>query len=236
MLFLNGMQAYFMSYPIRDYYFSDFLFQFRVKRPISFPLTIGKGKNMPSIKGSETEKNLLVSFAGEGQARNRYTYWSGVAKKEGYEQIAYIFELTANQEKEHAERFFKFLEGGELSVTGLYPAGVIGTTLQNLQEAAGNEHYEGSTLYPGFAEIADQEGFHDIADVFRQVSIAEHAHEKRYLELADNIRTERVFKREKPVIWQCRNCGYVMTGTEPPKICPSCAHPQAYFELEMHNW
>lgn len=236
MIFYHQMQAYFMSYPIRDYYFSDWLFLFPGKYLISFSSDTGKEKQMISVKGSETEKNLLVSFAGEGQARNRYTYWSGVAKKEGYEQIAYIFELTANQEKEHAERFFKFLEGGELSVTGLYPAGVIGTTLQNLQEAVQNEHYEGSTLYPGFAEIADQEGFHEIADVFRQVSIAEHAHEKRYQDFADNIIAERVFKRETPVVWQCRNCGYIMTGTEPPKICPSCAHAQAYFELLMHNW
>ncbi len=191
---------------------------------------------MPSIKGTQTEKNLLASFAGEGQARNRYTYWASVAKKEGYHQISYIFELTANQEKEHAERFFKFLEGGEVEIQGTFPAGVIGTTLENLQEAAQNEHEEGDELYPRFAEIAQEEGFPEIAALWRSVSIAERAHEKRYLELANNIITGKVFKREENVVWQCRNCGYIMTGKEPPQKCPSCDHAQGYFELMMKNW
>ena len=191
---------------------------------------------MPSIKGTQTEKNLLASFAGEGQARNRYTYWASVAKKEGYHQISYIFELTANQEKEHAERFFKFLEGGEVEIQGTFPAGVIGTTLENLQEAGQNEHEEGDELYPRFAEIAQEEGFPEIAALWRSVSIAERAHEKRYLELANNIITGKVFKREENVVWQCRNCGYIMTGKEPPQKCPSCDHPQGYFELLMKNW
>lgn len=191
---------------------------------------------MPSIKGTQTEKNLLASFAGEGQARNRYTYWASVAKKEGYHQISYIFELTANQEKEHAERFFKFLEGGEVEIQNTFPAGVIGTTLENLQEAAQNEHEEGDELYPRFAEIAQEEGFPEIAALWRSVSIAERAHEKRYLELANNIITGKVFKREENVVWQCRNCGYIMTGKEPPQKCPSCDHAQGYFELMMKNW
>ena len=191
---------------------------------------------MPSIKGTQTEKNLLASFAGEGQARNRYTYWASVAKKEGYHQISYIFELTANQEKEHAERFFKFLEGGEVEIQGTFPAGVIGTALENLQEAAQNEHEEGDELYPRFAEIAQEEGFPEIAALWRSVSIAERAHEKRYLELANNIITGKVFKREENVVWQCRNCGYIMTGKEPPQKCPSCDHAQGYFELMMKNW
>ncbi len=191
---------------------------------------------MPSIRGTQTEKNLLASFAGEGQARNRYTYWASVAKKEGYHQISYIFELTANQEKEHAERFFKFLEGGEVEIQGTFPAGVIGTTLENLQEAAQNEHEEGDELYPRFAEIAQEEGFPEIAALWRSVSIAERAHEKRYLELANNIITGKVFKREENVVWQCRNCGYIMTGKEPPQKCPSCDHAQGYFELMMKNW
>lgn len=191
---------------------------------------------MKSIKGTETEKNLLIAFAGEGQARNRYTYWASVAKKEGYQQISFIFETTANQEKEHAERFFKYLEGGNLTVAGDYPAGVIGSTSQNLQEAIQGEHYEAETLYPAMADTAQKEGFPEIAATFRAVSIAEHAHEQRYQDFAANIVAERVFKRDKPMIWQCRNCGYVMTGTEPPNECPSCAHPQGYFELQMHNW
>ncbi len=191
---------------------------------------------MTSVNGSETQKNLLVAFAGESQARNRYTYWASVAKKEGYEQIASIFELTANQEKEHAERFFKFLDGGELTVTGLYPSGKIGTTLENLQEAAENERYESTTLYPGFADVAQNEGFYEIATVFRQVCVAEIAHEKRFRAFAENVLTGRVFKREEPFVWQCRNCGYTSKSMQAPALCPSCAHPQSYFELEMHNW
>ncbi len=189
-----------------------------------------------SIKGTQTEKNLLASFAGEGQARNRYTYWASKAKKEGYVQISNIFTLTANQEKEHAERFFKFLEGGAVEITGTYPAGVIGTTLENLQEAVQNEHEEGDILYPAFAETAEAEGFPEIAAVWRNVCIAERAHEKRYRELAENIIKNQVFKRKEPVVWQCANCGYIMTGEEPPEKCPSCNHEKAYFELMMHNW
>ena len=189
-----------------------------------------------SVKGSQTEKNLLVAFAGEGQARNRYTYWASQAKKEGLEQIAGIFALTANQEKEHAERFFKFLEGGDLTVSGTYPAGVISTTLENLREAAKGEAYEGDILYPGFADIAEQEGFQEIADVFRFISVAEHAHRERYEDFALNLEQGLVFRRPEEVVWQCRNCGYTMVGTEPQKLCPSCAHTQSYFELKMHNW
>lgn len=189
-----------------------------------------------SVKGSQTEKNLLVAFAGEGQARNRYTYWASQAKKEGLEQIAGIFALTANQEKEHAERFFKFLEGGDLTVSGTYPAGVISTTLENLREAAKGEDYEGNILYPSFADVAEQEGFKEIADVFRFISVAEHAHQERYEDFALNLEQGLVFKRPKEVVWQCRNCGYTVVGTEPPKLCPSCAHAQSYFELKMHNW
>ncbi len=189
-----------------------------------------------SVKGTETEKNLLKAFAGEGQVRNRYTLWASKAKKEGYVQISNIFTLTANQEKEHAERFFKFLEGGELEISASFPAGVIASTLENLQEATQNEHEEGDILYPAFAETADEEGFPEIARVFRSISIAERAHEKRYMELADNLIKGRVFKRTPAVVWQCSNCGYVMTGEEPPEKCPSCDHPQAYFEKIMQNW
>ncbi|MBE6450005.1 MAG: rubrerythrin family protein [Alphaproteobacteria bacterium] len=189
-----------------------------------------------SIKGTETEKNLLISFAGEGQARNRYTFWASKAKKEGYVQISNIFTLTANQEKEHAERFFKFLEGGELKIEATYPAGIIASTLENLQQAAQNEREEGDLMYPAFADIADKEGFHEIATVWRNVSIAERAHEKRYMELADNLRKGSVFHRPTDVIWQCSNCGYTMQGENPPERCPSCDHEKAYFELMMHNW
>ncbi len=191
---------------------------------------------MVSIKGSKTEKNLLIAFTRKGHTRNLYTYWGNTAKTEGYEQISFIFELTANQEKEHANRFFNFMEGGELTITGLFPTKLIGTTLQNLQEAIKAEHYERTILYPDFADTANQEGFHEIADVFRFISIAEQAHEKRYRELAHNIRTERIFKRGTPVVWQCRNCCYSIKGIEPPQICPSCVHPQGFFEIEMHNW
>lgn len=191
---------------------------------------------MKSIKGTQTEKNLLASFAGEGQARNRYTFWASKAKKEGYEQIAYIFSMTADQEKEHAERFFKFLEGGDVQITATFPAGVIKTTLDNLKEAAKGEHEEGYDLYPGFAKVADAEGFSEIADVWRNISVAEHAHEQRYLDMVDNIEKGRVFKRSEDVVWQCRNCGYIMRGKTPPDKCPSCDHAQAYFELQLHNW
>ena len=188
------------------------------------------------LKGSQTEKNLLASFAGESQARNRYTYFASQARKEGYQQIAAIFEETANQEKEHAKREFKFLKGGEVEIAAAFPAGVIGNTLENLKEAAAGEHYETTEMYPSFAETAEKEGFTEIADVFRNIAVAEKHHEERYLALAKNITEGQVFKREKPVRWVCRNCGYVYEDTEAPEICPACAHPQAYCELEAVNY
>lgn len=189
-----------------------------------------------SIKNTQTEKNLLISFAGEGQARNRYTFWASQAKKEGYIQISNIFTLTANQEKEHAERFFKFLEGGDVEIKAVYSAGVIRSTLENLREAVQNEHEEGEILYPSFALIAEKEGFPEIAAVWRAISVSEKGHKKRYMELADNIFKEIVFKRKTGAIWQCSNCGYIMTGEEPPEKCPSCDHDRGYFEIMMHNW
>lgn len=191
---------------------------------------------MKSIKGTRTEQNLLKSFAGESQARNRYTYFASVAKKEGYEQIAAIFEETANQEKEHAKRMFKFLEGGFVEITATYPAGVIGTTAENLKEAAGGEHEEWSDLYPFFAQIADEEGFPQIAAMYRMISVAEKGHEERYLALLHNVETNEVFDKIDEVTWQCRNCGYIHTGKTPPEICPACLHPQAYFEVKKENY
>ena len=189
-----------------------------------------------NLKGTQTEKNLLAAFAGESQARNRYTYFASQARKEGYEQIAAIFAETAEQEKEHAKREFKFLEGGEAEIAAAFPAGVIGTTLENLKAAAAGEHYENTEMYPGFAEIADKEGFAEIAEVFRNIAVAEKHHEERYLALAKNISDGLVFKREKPVRWVCRNCGYVHEGPEAPELCPACAHPQSYYELEATNY
>lgn len=191
---------------------------------------------MAALKGSRTEKNLLASFAGESQARNRYTYFASQARKDGYMQIADIFEETANQEKEHAKRFFKFLEGGEVEITASFPAGVVGTTLDNLKAAAAGEHYEQSEMYPGFAKIAREEGFEVIAKVWDAVSVAERQHEKRYYDLAKNIEEGRVFTREKSVVWRCRNCGYLHEGTDAPAACPACAHPRDYFELLGENW
>lgn len=188
------------------------------------------------LKGSQTEKNLLAAFAGESQARNRYTYFASQARKEGYEQIAAIFEETASQEKEHAKREFKFLQGGEVEITAGFPAGVIGSTLENLKAAAEGEDYETSSMYPGFAEVAEKEGFREVAGVFRSIGIVERRHKLRYLALAKNIEEGLVFKREKPVRWVCRNCGYVHEGKEAPKLCPACAHPQAYYELEATNF
>jgi len=188
------------------------------------------------LKGSQTEKNLLAAFAGESQARNRYTYYASQAKKEGYVQIAAIFEETANQEKEHAKREFKFLQGGEVEITAAFPAGVIGTTVENLKDAAAGENYENTQMYPEFAEVAEKEGFTEIASVFRNIAVAEKRHEERYKALAKNIEDGVVFKRYKPVRWVCRNCGYVHEGTEAPKACPACAHPQAHFELEAANY
>ena len=191
---------------------------------------------MKSLKGSKTEKNILTAFAGESQARNRYTYFASQAKKEGYVQISLIFEETANQEKEHAKRLFKFLEGGEVEITAAFPAGVIGSTLENLGEAAGGERYEYMEMYPGFAKVARDEGYAEVAAAFDAIAVAEKQHEKRYASLADNIRKNRVFKREKPVMWRCQNCGYVHEGTEAVKVCPACLHEQAHFELLAENW
>ncbi|MDY6830469.1 MAG: rubrerythrin family protein [Thermodesulfobacteriota bacterium] len=191
---------------------------------------------MSRIKGTRTEKNLLASFAGESQARNRYTYFAGQARKDGYVQIADIFEETANQEKEHAKRFFKFLEGGELEITAAFPAGVIGTTLENLQAAAEGEHYEQAAMYPEFARVAREEGFEDIAIVYEKIAVAEKQHEKRYRDLAANIEAGRVFKRDESTVWRCRNCGYLHEAAAAPEMCPACAHPQAHFELLGENW
>ena len=191
---------------------------------------------MPNLKGTQTEKNLITAFAGESQARNRYTYFSSTAKKEGYVQIADIFEETANQEKEHAKRLFKFLEGGEVQVTAAFPAGIIGSTLENLNASAAGENYEHSTMYPGFAKVAREEGFDAIAMVFEAIAVAEKQHEKRYKDLAANIEAKRVFKREDAVVWRCRNCGYLHNNTDAPDMCPACSHPQAHFELLGENW
>jgi rubrerythrin len=191
---------------------------------------------MGKIKGTQTEKNLLTAFAGESQARNRYTYFASQAKKDGFVQISSIFEETANQEKEHAKRFFKFLEGGETEVTASFPAGIIGSTLENLTAAAAGEHYEHTQMYPGFAKVAREEGFDDIAEVLDNISVAEKQHEKRYLDLAANIEAGRVFKRDTQVVWRCRNCGYLHKGKDAPQTCPACAHPQAHFELLGENW
>lgn len=191
---------------------------------------------MATLKGSQTEQNLLKSFAGESQARNRYTYFSSQAKKEGYEQIAWIFSDTADNEKEHAKRFFKFLEGGDLEITASFPAGVIGTTAENLKAAAAGENLEWSTMYPGFADVAEKEGFAEIALVFREIARAETGHEKRYLALLKNVETGKVFKKTGSVKWRCRNCGYISEGTEAPTECPACAHPQAHYELLSENY
>lgn len=191
---------------------------------------------MASIKGSETEKNLLLSFAGESQARNRYTFFSSVAKKEGLVQVSLIFEETANQEKEHAKRFFKQLEGGDVLVKAAFPAGIIAGSAENLKAAAAGEHHEWSEMYPGFAKIARSEGFEAAARIWEAVSVAEKQHEKRYLDLLKNIEQGRVFKREQPVVWRCINCGYLYDGVEAPDTCPACAHPKAYFELLGENW
>lgn len=191
---------------------------------------------MASLKGTKTEKNILTAFAGESQARNRYTYFASAAKKEGYEQIAAIFEETANQEKEHAKRLFKFLEGGEVEICAAFPAGVIGTTEENLKAAAHGENYETTEMYPSFAKVAEEEGFAEVAAVFRKIAVAEARHRDRYIALRNNILHNQVFKRSKPVRWVCRNCGYVHEATEAPKNCPACAHPQAFFEIEAVNY
>ena len=189
-----------------------------------------------SVKGTQTEKNLLTSFAGESQARMRYTYFASVAKKEGYEQIAAIFTETADQEKEHAKRMFKWLEGGMVEITASYPAGVIATTAENLKAAAAGENEEWTADYPHFADVADEEGFPAIAAMYRNIAIAEKAHEERYLAFLNNIENDSVFKKEEETVWQCRNCGFVHEGTEAPKACPACLHPQAYFEVKKTNY
>jgi rubrerythrin len=189
-----------------------------------------------SIKGTQTEKNILTAFAGESQARNRYTYFSSTARKEGYRQIAEIFEETANQEREHAKRLFKMLEGGEAEVTASFPAGVIGTTVTNLEEAAGGEHYEWTEMYPGFARVAREEGFKEIAEIFEAIAVAEKQHEKRYRTLCGNIEAGKVFAKDDDVTWRCLNCGYLHEGREAPDKCPACDHPQDHFELLCENW
>ena len=186
---------------------------------------------MKDLKGSETERNLLASFAGESQARNRYTFFASTAKKEGYEQIAAIFRETADNEKEHAEVFFKYLKGGDVEIKAMYPAGAIGTTEQNLLAAAEGEKMEWGTLYPSFAETAEKEGFPDIAKSFRNIAKVEAYHEKRYRKLLENVKNKKVFKKDKTVKWKCRNCGYVHEGSEAPRICPACQHPQSYYEI-----
>jgi rubrerythrin len=189
-----------------------------------------------SIKGTQTEKNLLTSFAGESQARNRYTFFASAAKKEGYEQISAIFLETAEQEKEHAKRMFKYLEGGAVEITACYPAGVIGKTKDNLKAAAAGENEEWVEAYPHFAEVADAEGFPEIAEMYRRIAVAERGHEERYLAFLKNIEEGTVFKKEEEVVWQCRNCGYLFIGKEAPEECPACLHPQAFFEVKKTNF
>jgi rubrerythrin len=186
---------------------------------------------MPTIKGTETEKNLLKSFAGESQARNRYTYFSSIARKEGYVQISAFFETTANQEKEHAKRFFKFLEGGDLEITASYPAGNLGTTVENLKAAAMGENEEWTELYPHFADVAAKEGFPEVAAAYRSISVAEKHHEARYLNLLSKLENNTMFESDQESSWVCRNCGYVHTGDKAPKKCVACLHPQSHFEL-----
>ena len=191
---------------------------------------------MKNIKGTQTEKNLLAAFAGESQARNRYTFFASKAKKEGYEQIAAVFLETAENEKEHAKVFFKHLQGGMTKITAEYPAGIIGSTAENLHEAAEGEKMEWGTLYPDFSNTAEKEGFPEVAQSFREIAKVESHHEKRYRKLLDNIKTKQVFKRDTVVKWKCRNCGYVYEGKEPPKKCPACQHPQSYYELLSENY
>jgi rubrerythrin len=191
---------------------------------------------MTSLKGTKTEKNLLASVAGESQARNRYTWFSSKAKKEGYEQIAAIFLETAENEKEHAEKFFKYLEGGPVEITATYPAGVIGSTEQNLTAAAAGENEEWSAAYPAHAQTAKAEGFAEVAATFAEVAKVEKAHEARYLKLLANVKNGQVFKKDQPALWKCRNCGYIFEGAEAPKLCPACKHAQSYFELLAENY
>ena len=188
-----------------------------------------------NLKGTQTEENLLTAFAGESQARNRYTYFASKAKKEGYIQIQVIFEETADQEREHAKRMFKFLQGGEVGIAASFPAGAIGSTLENLKAGAGGENYEWTTMYPEFAQVARDEGFNEIAAVFEAIAVAEKQHENRYLGLAGNIENDTVFTKPEKVVWRCLNCGYLHEGTSAPGLCPACAHEQAHFELLGEN-
>ena len=189
-----------------------------------------------ALKGSQTEKDLMAAFVGESQARNRYTYFASRAREEGFVQISGVFEETANQEKEHAKRLFKFMTGGEVEVAAAFPFGVIGSTLDNLKSSAAGENHEHTTMYPEFAKVARQEDLNEIADVFEAVAVAEKQHEKRFLDLAKNIEEGKVFKKDKPVVWRCLNCGYLHKGTEAPDVCPACAHPQAHYEMLGENW
>lgn len=192
---------------------------------------------MAELKGTETEKNLLKAFAGESQARNRYNYFASLAKKEGFVQMAHIFEETADQEKEHAKRLFKFLKSGEeIEITAAFPAGALKATVENLEASAAGENYEHTTMYPEFAATAKEEGFNAIADVFLAIAVAEKQHEKRFLDLKANIENEKVFKRDTSVTWRCRNCGYLHQGNEAPDACAACAHAKAYFELLGENY
>lgn len=188
------------------------------------------------LKGSETEKNLLKAFAGESQARNRYAFFASQAVKEGYQQINAIFMETADNEKEHAKKFFKFLEGGDTEIKAVYPAGRIGTTSDNLMASAAGEREEWGVIYPSFAETAHKEGFDEIADIFKEIAEVEAHHEQRYMKLLKNIQSGNVFKRDKSALWKCRNCGYVHEGAEAPMVCPACAHPQSYYELFVENY
>ena len=188
------------------------------------------------LKGTQTEKNILAAFAGESQARNRYSYFASKAREDGYMQIAGIFEETANQEKEHAKRFFSLLKGGQLEIQATFPAGVIGTTAENLRAAARGEREEWTELYPHFAKVAREEGFGSVAAILEAVVVAEKQHEKRYLALLANVEAGTVFKKDRPVVWRCRNCGYIHEGEQAPKACPACAHPQAYFEILDENY
>ncbi|SDP58832.1 rubrerythrin [Desulforhopalus singaporensis] len=191
---------------------------------------------MAKLTGTATEKNILTAFCGESQARNRYTYFASQAKKDGFVQIQAIFEETANQEKEHAKRLFKLLEGGEVEISATFPAGVIGTTADNLREAAAGENYEHTAMYPEFAKTAREEGFDRIADIFLAIAVAEKQHEKRYQDLLANIEADRVFKRDRAVTWRCRNCGYLHTGKQAQERCPACDHAIDHFELLGENW
>ena len=191
---------------------------------------------MPNLNGTQTRKNIMAAFAGESQARNRYTYYASAAKKEGLVQIAQIFEETANQEKEHAKRLFKLMDGGEVEITAGFPFGVIGKASDNLAAGAAGENYEWTEMYPGFAKTAREEGFEGAAMVFESIAVAEKQHEKRYLDLKANIDSGKVFKKDKKVMWRCINCGYLFEGEEAPAACPACAHSQAYFEVLGENW